>query len=668
MAANLINYGGMFVLAVMITRMLGIDALGEFTLIFSFVMILTAITDLGISQMLVRRLNSERGKAWSIIRSVNRFRLKFSFVCVAVVISVMYFIPGAHLTAAFAAGIAIVIPKTLQSAYDSSIRALQQQWLPAIIKSAVTLLQMVFVYIILLGSPGMLYVMLVLLTTEMLAMGAFYLTAEDLWKSETDIKDPALIPVKPFIKEALPFFGNTLFALSLPRIVMILLGYITSAASLGIYSAASRFTGGIGLVSGALYNTYYPVMTGSKITPAEGFRLTARLAVYALGLGIVIASALFLLSDILIGLSFKIPEAASVLKILSVTVIPVLVYSVLQPYLISLHRENFIFKSYIALFALILPAAIMLIHFYGYFGAAYVSASAEILFCGILIYEFIKHRTNPIVLLNETQKMDLKYLRHLAQKNSTFIHPKGFEATSLLIAKLNIQPNDNILEIGCGTGGTLIEIGKKYEVNISAVEILGEMITSAEKKINLLNLSEKIKIFKIIPGNRYPFENNSFDKIYAESVIGFQDRNGMGTILSEVKRLLKKDGIFILNDALWKPGISDNLVNEITKQAFKDFGLAHASPSNIDFDKLKCIAENQGLKVIEKIDIAQYFNVSKIKSNQTETTKLNLFNWILGMKYRWKLRKHQKYSKLIIPYIVSFENEHIKTLKTDFIQ
>lgn len=392
MAANLVNYGGMFVLAVMITRMLGIDALGEFTIIFSFVMILTAVTDLGMTQMLVRRLNQERGKAWSIIRSVNRFRLNFSLICVAAAICVMYFIPGTNLTAAFAAGIALVIPKTLQSAYDSSIRALQQQRLPAIIKSAVTLLQIVFVYIILLGSPGMLYVMLVLLVTEILAMGAFYLTAEDLWKNETDVKDRTLIPVKPIINEALPFFGNNLFALSIPRITMIILGYISGSASLGIFSAASRFTGGIGLISGALYNTYYPVMTGSKMTPAESFRLTVRLTVYAFGLGVVIASALFLLSDILIGLSFKIPEAASVLKILSVTVIPVLVYSVLQPYLISLHRENFILKSYIALFILILPASIILIHFYGYFGAAYAAVSAELAICLILIAGFFKCR------------------------------------------------------------------------------------------------------------------------------------------------------------------------------------------------------------------------------------------------------------------------------------
>lgn len=392
MAANLVNYGGMFVLAVMITRMLGIDALGEFTLIFSFVMILTAVTDLGMTQMLVRRLNQERGKAWSIIRSVNRFRLNFSLICVAAAICVMYFIPGTNLTAAFAAGIALVIPKTLQSAYDSSIRALQQQRLPAIIKSAVTLLQIVFVYIILLGSPGMLYVMLVLLVTEILAMGAFYLTAEDLWKNETDVKDRTLIPVKPIINEALPFFGNNLFALSIPRITMIILGYISGSASLGIFSAASRFTGGIGLISGALYNTYYPVMTGSKMTPAESFRLTVRLTVYAFGLGVVIASALFLLSDILIGLSFKIPEADSVLKILSVTVIPVLVYSVLQPYLISLHRENFILKSYIALFILILPASIILIHFYGYFGAAYAAVSAEMAICIILIAGFFKCR------------------------------------------------------------------------------------------------------------------------------------------------------------------------------------------------------------------------------------------------------------------------------------
>lgn len=391
MAANLVNYGGMFVLAVMIARMLGIDALGEFTLIFSFIMILTSVTDMGMSQMLVRRLNGERGKAWSIIRSVDRFRLKFSFVCAAAVISVMYFIPGEHFTAAFAAGIAIVIPKTLQSVYDSSIRARQQQKLPAIIKSAVTLLQIVFAYIILLGSPALLYIMLILLVTELLSAGAFYLTAEDLWKRESNTKDPVLTPVKPLVEESLPFFGNNIFALSIPRITMILLGFAASPASLGIFSAASRFTGGIGLISGALFNTYYPAITSGNVNPSERYRLTGKIAAYALALGMIMAAVLFLLSDILIGLSFKVPEAASVLKILSVTVIPILVYSVLQPYLFSLHREKFILKTYTAIFIMNVPAALLLIHLYGFFGAAYVSASTEVLLCIVLIIEFLRN-------------------------------------------------------------------------------------------------------------------------------------------------------------------------------------------------------------------------------------------------------------------------------------
>ncbi len=253
--------------------------------------------------------------------------------------------------------------------------------------------------------------------------------------------------------------------------------------------------------------------------------------------------------------------------------------------------------------------------------------------------------------------MNLKYLKHLAKRGSTFIHPKGFEATDLLISKLNIKPSDNILEIGCGTGGTLIEIINRYGIKITAVEILDEMITVAEKNLKSLNLTDKAEIINIKPGEKYPFENNSFDKIYAESVLGFQDKPGMEFIFSEIRRLIKPDGIFILNDALWKKGVPDSIVNSITRQAYKDFGLAHASPSNIDFDKLVGIADSQGLKPVDQINLTEYFNLElKNRDTMIETSKKDLFTSFGEINYKLKLKRHQKYSDLITSYLVLFRN------------
>lgn len=256
--------------------------------------------------------------------------------------------------------------------------------------------------------------------------------------------------------------------------------------------------------------------------------------------------------------------------------------------------------------------------------------------------------------------MDLKYLKHLAKRGSIFIHPKGFEATDLLISKLNIKPSDEILEIGCGTGGTLIEIISRYGIKVTAVEILDEMLTAAEENLKSLNLTDKAEIFNIKPGEKYPFENNSFDKIYAESVIGFQDKPGMEFIFSEIRRLIKPNGIFILNDALWKQGVPDSIVNRITEQAYKDFGLAHASPSNIDINGLTKIARGYGLEVKEIIDLDKTIKASSASLNENNVkfnkpkNKFSLVYFTDNLSYRLKLKKHSNTGNYIISYLISF--------------
>lgn len=256
--------------------------------------------------------------------------------------------------------------------------------------------------------------------------------------------------------------------------------------------------------------------------------------------------------------------------------------------------------------------------------------------------------------------MDLKYLKHLAKNGSTFIHPKGFEATDLLISKLDIKPSDNILEIGCGTGGTLIEIINRFGIKVTAVEILDEMIKAAEEKLKSLKLTDRAEIISIKPGEKYPFENNSFDKIYAESVLGFQDKAGMEFIFSEVKRLLKPNGLLIINDALWKQGVPENIVNKITAQAYKDFGLAHASPSNIDLDGMISIAGICGLRKTETVNLDSDLmtgnsTLSEFKKKSAQSVnKFSITNFTNSLKFKFKLKKHSGSGNYVTSYLISF--------------
>ena len=64
-----------------------------------------------------------------------------------------------------------------------------------------------------------------------------------------------------------------------------------------------------------------------------------------------------------------------------------------------------------------------------------------------------------------------------------------------LIRELDAQPNENIVEIGCGTARNLIEISKAYpNVQLFGLDASHEMLRSAEESVNQARLKEKIAL------------------------------------------------------------------------------------------------------------------------------------------------------------------------------
>jgi len=396
MISNIINYGGMFVLAVIITRMLGVDALGEFTYIFAVSTILAVVSELGLSQLLVRKINAERTFIYSLVRNVNTFKIFISIGCVLLTSIIFYIFPGLNLNLTLIIGIAVIIPKTIQATFDSSIRALQKQATPSILKSLNSLLQMIFAYFILVNTGSLLNIFIMIIIMETLTMIMFYIINKILWNSSGIIFSDS-IPysysyIEPVITESLPFFGSSFLALSIPRIIVIILGYMTNAFSLGIFSAASRFANGVGLFSGALYNTFYPAMTNPETPAGEKYALARKFTLYAFIAGLVISLAIYFFAEILIDLTFRIREAVPVLKLLGFVVIPVLTHSILQSYLFSLKFEKFIAYFYIILWIFNLISCLILVKFYGYWGAAISAFTFEYIVMITLFILFIRQK------------------------------------------------------------------------------------------------------------------------------------------------------------------------------------------------------------------------------------------------------------------------------------
>lgn len=171
--------------------------------------------------------------------------------------------------------------------------------------------------------------------------------------------------------------------------------------------------------------------------------------------------------------------------------------------------------------------------------------------------------------------MSLAYLRHLARLGTADIHPWGAAGTAALLAALDVQPGVRVLELGCGTGQTLLRLAAGNQATVIGVELLPEMLAAAQQR---LRLAGRLPVALVCGrGERLPLAANSVDRVVTESVLGFQDTVVAEQMLAEVWRVLRPGGLYVANEAVWRGGVPAETAAALNARSLADFGLRHAT-------------------------------------------------------------------------------------------
>ncbi len=176
--------------------------------------------------------------------------------------------------------------------------------------------------------------------------------------------------------------------------------------------------------------------------------------------------------------------------------------------------------------------------------------------------------------------MSPAYLSYLARLGRTHIHPGGKWATDQLLSCLDLHDGLRVLEIGCGTGGTLVRLAFSWRLTLVGVDILPEMLERAARRLWVAGLWQQAALRQADAAHGLPFPDASFDRVYGESVLCFQEPDPARAILAEVFRVLAPGGLCVLNEAMWKSGVPDETVARIHASSLTDFGLCQASRQN----------------------------------------------------------------------------------------
>lgn len=106
-----------------------------------------------------------------------------------------------------------------------------------------------------------------------------------------------------------------------------------------------------------------------------------------------------------------------------------------------------------------------------------------------------------------------------------------------------IKRGDRILDLCCGTGTLTVLLAELFydDCSILGVDLSQGQIAQAQKKDIYPNLK-----FIVMDANNLQFNNESFDKIIISAALHEMDKNQRLNVLSEVHRVLKKDGQFLI--------------------------------------------------------------------------------------------------------------------------
>ena len=168
-----------------------------------------------------------------------------------------------------------------------------------------------------------------------------------------------------------------------------------------------------------------------------------------------------------------------------------------------------------------------------------------------------------------------------------------------ILQQIDEMKANRVLEIGCGKGFNSVYLAnRKPEVEFLGIDVTDKHLTIANKKsLHLENL-----VFNYGDFHKLEFKDSSFDIIFAlESLCYANDKK---KALSEIYRVLKKGGKFILYDGFKKvplEGISDNRLIDAIILTEKSMGVNH-------FDSVENwnnIANSVGFKIKINNDLSE---------------------------------------------------------------
>jgi len=112
-----------------------------------------------------------------------------------------------------------------------------------------------------------------------------------------------------------------------------------------------------------------------------------------------------------------------------------------------------------------------------------------------------------------------------------------------IIKKLNIKPNQKVLDIGCGWGSLALDIAKSINCEVTGITLSENQFDYCVKKVKELNLENQVT-FKLID---YRELNERFDRIVSVGMFEHVGRKFYQNFFKKIEQMLNYEGVSLIH-------------------------------------------------------------------------------------------------------------------------
>lgn len=126
-------------------------------------------------------------------------------------------------------------------------------------------------------------------------------------------------------------------------------------------------------------------------------------------------------------------------------------------------------------------------------------------------------------------------------------HIGGAEATGALLAKLDIQPEMQVLDIGSGIGGPARMIAGRYDCSVTGVDLTPHFVETARTLSRMCGMADRVR-FEVGSATALPLPDESFDLALLLHVgMNIPDKSAL---FREARRVLRGGGTFAVYEVM----------------------------------------------------------------------------------------------------------------------